>query len=486
MPRPNRLYTIDGKYYYIKDGKKVFVKVPAGVSQKQVSKINIKNIIKLAESKRVVRKKKRRNLAYQKKIVPSMEKTESSGLPIYFFKPKREILTIDQIANNSTDTSIDKLGKVLVKGITSAVSSSKLPSEPTIVKELTPAEKSQQAYEKAMAERNRIAEERKKAQEEQAAIEAGKRQSLIDETRRKKGKTSMKPNVAGLATTITEGKMETGITPTKEQIRSQYPPGAEISTPAIEKAVTQARSRPGFLQSMKNLISPGKVAPSPGEKPDEILKGTPAKPKNLGKQLATVAEEEMPIALQRTTGEGYGSDGLYDDEIETIARKRLKDYIPCIAKDETNELMKYVKKGDKQFSFIINTDNSDQPGRHWRAVYINNRDDYPSIEYFDPLVEGKPEQSLIDICRKIAIKMNPEKLFKFKMNMLRRQSKLSSNCGYHCIHFLEGRYMGIPFSEITGYDDFVEKMKKEHGELDGSGQGEKEIQPFMKKYDSYI
>jgi hypothetical protein len=46
--------------------------------------------------------------------------------------------------------------------------------------------------------------------------------------------------------------------------------------------------------------------------------------------------------------------------------------------------------------------------------------------------------------------------------------------------------MGIPFSEITGYDDFVNKMKLQHGDLDGSGQGETEIKPFMKKYDSYI
>ena len=50
----------------------------------------------------------------------------------------------------------------------------------------------------------------------------------------------------------------------------------------------------------------------------------------------------------------------------------------------------------------------------------------------------------------------------------------------------EGRYMGVPFSEITGYDEFVDKMKKEHGDLDGSGQGESELKPFMKKYDSYI
>ena len=105
MPRPNRLYTIDGKYYYIKDGKKVFVKVPPGATQKQVSKINIKNIIKLAESKRVVRKRKRRNLSYQKKIAPILQKSETGGLPIYFFKPKKEIPTLEEQAKASDDKS---------------------------------------------------------------------------------------------------------------------------------------------------------------------------------------------------------------------------------------------------------------------------------------------------------------------------------------------------------------------------------------------
>jgi hypothetical protein len=476
MPRPNRLYTIDGKYYYIKDGKKVFVKVPAGVTQKQVSKINIKNIIKLAETKRVVRKKKRRNLSYQKKIAPVLQKSETGGLPIYFFKPQKNIPTLEELAKASDDTNVEKLSKLLLKGITATPSSSKLPTEPTIAtpaKELTFQEKAQAAYEKEMAKRNQL-----KADDEAA------RQAAIAEIRRKKGKTSMKPTVGGVATTITESKIETGITPSKEQVRASYPPGADISTPKIEKATAEARTRPGFLQRM---FSPGKVGPSPGEKADKNLKGTPAPSRNLSAALATVEEEETtPITIRRT-GTGHDTnDGLYDDEIETIAKKRLKDYIPVIAKDETQELMKYVKTGDKQFGFVINTDNSDQPGRHWRCVYINNRDDYPSIEYFDPLTEGKPEQSLIDICRKIAIKMNPEKLFKYKQNQIRRQSKLSSNCGYHCIHFLEGRYMGIPFSEITGYDEFVDKMKKQNGELDGSGQGESELKPFMKKYDSYI
>jgi hypothetical protein len=455
MPRPNRLYTIDGKYYYIKDGKKVFVKVPAGVTQKQVSKINIKNIIKLAESKRVVRKKKRRNLAYQKKIAPVLQKSETSGLPIYFFKPQKKIPTIQEIADSADDTNIEKLTKLLLKDSKLVPSSSKLPTEPTIAtpsfgsrfkklftpkKELTAAEKSQEAYEKAMAERERIKAEREA--ERSSRVETPKTMpspaAAFEEPKRK-------ANVAGVATRIRKFFGREERTPSKQEIET---PSSTIETGTFERAKKNVRDERGIA---------------------------------VGRTLSfdTIPEEQG--------GEGYGSsDGLYEDEIETIAKKRLKDFVPVIAKDETNELMKYVKRADKQFGFVINTDNSDQPGRHWRAVYINNMDDYPSIEYFDPLVEGKPEQSLIDISRKIAIKMNPSKLFKYKQNMLRRQSKLTSNCGYHVIQFLEGRYKGIPFSEVTGYEKFIEDMKKQHGELDGSGHGEKEIKPLMKAYDSYI
>jgi hypothetical protein len=439
------------------------VKVPAGVSQKQVSKINIKNIIKLAETKRVVRKKKRRNLSYQKKIAPSMQKADQSGLPIYFFYPKKNIPTLEDQAKASSDTSIEKLAKLLLKESTLVPSSSKLPSEPTIAQgkssEPTDGEK-------------KVSNVRSDglATEIYNLSEDGEPYSLnaVRNLSKYRGK-NISDDVYNKALQIAEKrKVDEGKRQSEKEAKE---------------------SRPGLIQ---RIFSPAKVSPSPLEKPDAVLKGTPSKAKtetsrNLSAALETVSEEEIPIRLERTTGKGYdSSDGLYDDEIETIAKKRLKDYIPVIAKDETQELMKYVKKGDKQFGFVINTDNSDQPGRHWRAVYINNRDDYPSIEYFDPLTEGKPELSLIDISRKIAMKMNPQKLFKYKQNMIRRQSKLSSNCGYHCIHFLEGRYMGIPFSEITGYDDFVDKMKKEHGDLDGSGNGEKEIKPFMKAYNSYI
>ena len=72
----------------------------------------------------------------------------------------------------------------------------------------------------------------------------------------------------------------------------------------------------------------------------------------------------------------------------------MKHFVPCIASDQTSDLLQYVKRGDKEFSFVINTNPSKSNGSgkdgypvgHWTCVFIDNRDDYPSCEFFDPLV----------------------------------------------------------------------------------------------------
>jgi hypothetical protein len=55
----------------------------------------------------------------------------------------------------------------------------------------------------------------------------------------------------------------------------------------------------------------------------------------------------------------------------------------------------------RSFAAVINTNPSQSDGTgqdgfqvgHWRAIFVDNRDDYPSIEYFDPLV-STPEKEL--------------------------------------------------------------------------------------------
>jgi hypothetical protein len=212
-----------------------------------------------------------------------------------------------------------------------------------------------------------------------------------------------------------------------------------------------------------------------------------------GERAKGMLESETEGAQESKQGaKGTGNgDGLYNDEIEKVVKKRIKNYVPVIASDEIDELPRYVARGDKRFGFVINTNPSTSDGSgndgyrtgHWRAVYINNEDDYPSVEYFDPLSEGKMPPELINMTRKIAMKMNPSMMFKYKQNMLRRQSKMTSNCGWHSVKFLDDRYNGVPWSEATGYDDY---MAQHSSAPDDSHDGEKDISKYIKKYESYI
>lgn len=244
------------------------------------------------------------------------------------------------------------------------------------------------------------------------------------------------------------------------------------------------------LEQSKKFIEKGNI---PKEQIKTVSKETKEK-------LPTIEplfkEGEFPTAFLKSVkekeqkGKGNDNDGLYNDEIEKITEKRLKHFVPCIPADKTQDLMKYVGKNDKEFAFIINTNpsNSDGSGEdgyrpgHWTAIYIDNRDDYQSCEYFDPLAEGRMPKAVLDIMRKIAKRMNPEKMFKFKQNMIRRQSLRSNHCGYFCIKFIEDRFNGESFCEASGYDDFV----KDHEGGDGSKDGENDLKKNLSKYNSYI
>jgi hypothetical protein len=418
MPRPRRLYKEDtGKYYYMINGKRKYVKVPEGISSTNLSKINIKNIINLASAKRRKPGAKRQP-KFQKKIISGLEKTEQGGLSLYVFQPQRKIKTLEDLAKESDDTSVDKLSRLLLKGVEVKPSSSKV--QPTIA-----------------------------TMREQQALPPA-------EDKRKPGKPPGKEPV------IRETSLIKVITNWFEK-HEEYPSLDEVNN-SIKSQYTDV-TREQYNSAL--------------DKAGEIIDQYVANPK------------EQTTFEKFFKGKGYDGDGLYNDEIEEIAKKRIKDYVPVIASDQLDELPKYVARGDKRFGFVINTNPSTSDGSgndgmrpgHWRAVFINNEDDYPSIEYFDPLAEGKMPEDLIKMCRRIAVKMNPEVMFKYKQNMLRRQSKLTSNCGWHCVKFLDDRYNGIPYSESSGYDAYMEGL---NNTPDASRDGEKEIASYIKKYESYI
>jgi hypothetical protein len=407
-----------GKYYYIINGKRKYVKVPEGVSTKNLARINIQNIIKMPSAQRIKKQGKLRQPKFGKKIASSLQKDEQAGLPLFVFKPGKKIKTLEDLAKESDDTSVDKLSKLLLKGMEAVPSSSKI--QPTIAT----------------------------TREQQALPPA--------EDKKKPGK---KP---GKEPEIRETQLIKLMTNWYEK-NEEYPSLDEVNNNIKSQYIDVTRER--YNSAL--------------DKAGEIIDEYVANPK------------EKTAFEKFFKGKGYDGDGLYNDEIEEIAKKRIKDYVPVIPSDHLNELPKYVARGDKRFGFVVNTNpstsdgsgNDSYPPGHWTAVFINNEDDYPSIEFFDPLAQGKMPEDLIKMCRRIAVKMNPEVMFKYKQNMLRRQSKMTSNCGWHCVKFLDDRYNGVPFSQASGYDDYMESL---NNTPDASRDGEKEVASYIKKYESYI
>jgi hypothetical protein len=439
MTRPRRLYTTaEGKFYYLIDGKKKFVKAPAGVSEKQIARINIKNIVNVPSAKRIKRRRKRIEPAYGKKVGGVLQKSDTGGLPIYFFNPSKKIPTIEEQAKASDDTTTKQLTNLiqetkntqkLLQGITAAPSSSKI--QPTIA-----SERPRPALTMETSKRG---------------APTGKRGEIGT---KQLGKT-LYAELGATGTVLSKEELE-------EKIPSEFILTAEKYKAGLEEAGKQAFATPEGKQN-------------------------PLYQKALDKRLSRDTESSK---AKKVTGGGDG-DGLYNDEISKIVKKRIKNYVPVIAADEINELPRYVARGDKRFGFVINTNPSSSDGSgndgyrtgHWRAVYINNEDDYPTVEYFDPLAEGKMPPELVTMTRKIAMKMNPSMMFKYKQNMLRRQSKMTSNCGHHSIKFLDDRYNGVPYADATGYTDYMEQHSSAP---DDSQDGERDIAKAIKKYESYI
>lgn len=498
MTRPRRLYTTaDGKFYYLIDGKKKFVKAPAGISQKQIARINIKNIVNAPTAKRLKRRRKRIEPAYGKKVGGVLQKSETGGLPIYFFKPQKNIPTIDEIAKASDDTSIDKLAKLLKKGLEAKPSSSKIAA--TIATQTEPEKKGGRKKETKSGEEAESESEPPKVSKKQLSV--NELVKVIGEVDRRSPNMNLNLVRAYLDEFYGKDKY-TGITPKKyndalalyEELAKTTPIGTP--PPSMKESMPPPRPRPSppkktGVVGMKDYSEESAYASDFVKKlmkQGGVQTGTMTESETEGAQESKTNPSEVRLPLKEGGGAG---DGLYNDEIEKIVKKRIKNYVPVIASDEINELPRYVARGDKRFGFVINTNPSTSDGSgndgyrtgHWRAVYINNEDDYPTVEYFDPLAEGKMPSELITICRKIAMKMNPSMMFKYKQNMLRRQSKMTSNCGHHAIKFLDDRFNGIPYADATGYTDYMEKHSSPP---DDSQDGEKDIAKTIKKYESYI
>jgi hypothetical protein len=457
MTRPRRLYSDGEKFYYIINKKRVFVKVPKGASMKQVQKVNVKTIINLPERKRIKRRKKRIDPKFQrvpqKNLTDLLVRQNEGGLPYYIFKEKQQFPTLDEIS----------------KGVKKEPTQMKpeMKPEPPIKQEpiFTP-----------------MKPEPPVKQVPKPSKFFNKKIEVIDLS---------KPTPPSIFSFNNPFKRTAKISPEVETTLPIKPTTITNFDPYIQfmKSTNRKNYTSGLLKVFKENDLP---APSKGDADYKSFK-TDLK-KALKDYNKTGDDDDVVRDLSGLNIEGKGimddTDGLYNDEIEKVLTKRISDFVPVIPADKTDDLLKYVAKGDKRFGAIINTADSRSDGTgmkgntlgHWTAIYINNEDSYPSIEFFDALVQGDIPERLYQSLKKIAKKMNPEIMFKFKPNMIRRQDYKRSTCGYHSMKFLDDRYNSIPFSDASGYDDYAEQNKG----ADGSADGEADIEKDIKKFKSYI
>jgi hypothetical protein len=98
--------------------------------------------------------------------------------------------------------------------------------------------------------------------------------------------------------------------------------------------------------------------------------------------------------------------------------KNEKSYIGCFARNKLPVIKKIPA------SFIINTHNSDQPGEHWLAFYIDTN----GCEFFDSY-GNRPNYFGNDLVEYL----NYFKHWTFNESKIQG---MSNNCGYYCILFI--------------------------------------------------
>jgi len=484
MSRPNRLY-LDSKnrYYYIVDNKRKYIKVPPGMSQKQIQTINIKNVIGNVSARRMKRKKKRIRPVYSKKLVPKDDMIKSGityqGLPTYFFTPQKSFVDLGNISTRSNDTNTEKLIDLL-KGLKPVIDVDKkikieIP-EPERKPKFTPMKPESRPTEDGTPTFTPMKPEPGSKLFETIKSEYEKSKEFIRKAREA-------PDLPVPTDKILLEKLKADEKKRDRRLISQL-----MNFEYIEK-----NERPTTFDDWKRIartnVGVDKEYSSKDSLQNAIRRILREDLKSIGRNL----EDESYMEPPGGGGKDDGDDGLYNDQISTIMKKRIKNFVPVVASDKVDELLLHVEPGDKFFAAVVNTEPSSSSGRHWRCIIIDNRDDFPSAEYFDPLAETErgPEESLISVMKRICKIMNPEKYCKFKYNLLRRQSYNKSNCGFHVMRFIEDRFNGIPFSEASGYDAYMKKQKGSGYEpIDDSIDGEGDLKSYenkiKKQFKSYL
>lgn len=173
-------------------------------------------------------------------------------------------------------------------------------------------------------------------------------------------------------------------------------------------------------------------------------------------------EEDAPNEEVASNGlKDDGKYGLYSSQINDIMNEfganQKTGYFGTFAADQIGtELYNKISGKEKEVSFIMNLDDSNEKGSHWVACFISLPD--AEIGYYDPLADPCSESFQKQI-KKVVNKLHPEEYLKLKENSVINQ-KSSSLCGWHSIHFILKRMEGHAYKNASKFSNVRSEEKK--------------------------
>ena len=172
---------------------------------------------------------------------------------------------------------------------------------------------------------------------------------------------------------------------------------------------------------------------------------------------------EKLVNLKKQAGNGSlrqeQDKGTSEDQLNQ-AMQDFPEFLGVIAVNEMPTLLNKIGQ-KKRICWIMNVDPKSKPGSHWVCFLVDARDNGShSVEYYNPLadpISDLPKHVMSDL-KRIVKEIHGQKTYlKFKTNLITDQSDTSNNCGEFCVHFLQARLDGEPFSKASGWDAAGEK-----------------------------
>lgn len=182
----------------------------------------------------------------------------------------------------------------------------------------------------------------------------------------------------------------------------------------------------------------------------------------LPKQESQYIQEHFRSMMPKTLSKDV-KEWISNQEIDKMLRQYHKervgfyyydaapiDFHKCSVSDICSiNLKEHLDNKEHQLGFVFNTDDSDGPGQHWIAYYVDlmsKNFDQPGIYFFDSF-GSKPMKQVRDLTEKLKQQGSSLGIEFLVTHNPHSFQKNTFSCGFYCMHFLEHMILGNQFDD---------------------------------------